>query len=84
MIDSPIYFVACLRAIVRICLHFLAKHIEKRFTRLGQALLESFGTVARDACPGLASIFIAATAAIMGILYAGEIEILLPVGPLFL
>ena len=67
----------------RIRLDAPAEHIEKRLALLGQALLEPLGTVAGAACPGLTPILVSATAAIMGILYPGEIEILLPVRPLF-
>ncbi|PYU24996.1 MAG: hypothetical protein DMG30_06915 [Acidobacteria bacterium] len=67
----------------RIRLDFPAEHMEKALAGLGQPLLEPLGTIAGTAGPRFTPIFIPAAATIVGVLYAGEVEIFLPVGPLF-
>ena len=67
----------------RIRLEFPAEHIEKALAGLGQTLLEPLSTIAGTAGPGFTPIFIPAAATIVGVLYAGEGEIFLPVGSLF-
>ncbi len=67
----------------RLFLDLPAEHIEKRLAGLCQALLEPLRTVTGAASPRLSPIFIAAPAAIMGVLDAAEVEIFFPVRSLF-
>src|SRR5215831_1602912 len=56
---------------------------QKRLARALQPLVQPCRAIAPVTCPGLASILVAALAPIMRILHPRELEVLVPVGPLF-
>jgi len=60
------------------------KNAQKRFACLGETLFQLFRAVAIDAGPGLLAVPVAAGAAVVGILNLHQLEVFLPVWPLFL
>jgi len=45
--------------------------------------LQAVGAIAASASPGLGAVLIAATSAVVGVLYTGEFEVLFPVRTFF-
>src|SRR6266852_2493950 len=63
--------------------NFAPQRFQKRLAQRPQLVLQPFGAITVLADPRLRTVVVPALSSIMRVLYAGELEILLPIGPLF-